>query len=129
VKNYNLPSKVMIPPLGINPNNIPYTLNELFREMLENILKTTCKEVFVEIGPDLKSARISALCKTFSIGENKANIISALSYFSQNKENIEISNKKVNVNLMEININIALFKFKTLIPLIWDNASRIILDC
>jgi len=129
IKNYNLPSKVMIPPLGVNPSKIPYNLNELFRDMFENILRSTCKEVFVDIESNLKTAKISAICRIPSIEENKLNIISAFSYFSQKRENIEVSSKRISFNLTEIDVNITLFKTKALIPLIWDAASRIIIDC
>jgi hypothetical protein len=129
IKNYNIYSKVLIPPLGINNNEIPLEINQLFKIMIESVVKTTCEDTLFDIDASNLITKITSICRNYNFNINELDFYIIFSYFSRNYKNIKINFKRINLNSIEINILIPEFKMKSLIPLVWSNITRIPISC
>uniref|UniRef100_A0A2U9IG11 Uncharacterized protein n=1 Tax=Acidianus brierleyi TaxID=41673 RepID=A0A2U9IG11_9CREN len=123
IKNYHTSVKVLLPPLGIKTSNIPYTPEDLFKDILNNAMNTSCTTEFeVQEG---KYARILADCENISQYDNLKYVIP---YFIDAGE-MKISIKKSELTKSEIQLDIFGFKSKSLIPLVWDNFMSTYAQC
>ncbi|WP_054846460.1 hypothetical protein [Sulfuracidifex tepidarius] len=116
-KEYKHPVKLLLPPMGINPSEIPLSLTSLFKTLLERNLNAVCSlnEVDASDGSRLK---LMATCRTESSFDTEK-VKNALSYFAPEKP--KLFTKRVGTRDMEVNLYIQQLNVKFFIPLLWNN--------
>ncbi|EZQ07108.1 MULTISPECIES: hypothetical protein [Acidianus] len=121
LRKVNSTVKLLLPPLGVNSREIPYTLESLFTSILEYGSNAMCKSGF-EMNDEL--TKINAICNDY-IGVDNFNY--SLSYFSQ--DDFRVFVKRMSSRSIEVQATIKNFNKKALIPLLWDNFLATYVSC
>ncbi len=116
-KEYRYPVKLLLPPMGVDPSEIPLSFSSLFKVMLERNIDASCSINELDAGEGSR-VKLVATCRTestFSLDRLR----SALSYFTS--EDPKLFAKRVGNREMEVSLYIQQINVKTLIPLLWNN--------
>lgn len=116
-KEYKRPVKLLLPPMGINPSEIPLSLSSLLKTLLERNLNAICSLNEIDAG-DGSRLKLMATCRTESSFDTEK-IKNAMSYFAPEKP--KLFTKRIGTREMEISLYIQQLNVKFFIPLLWNN--------
>jgi len=114
------PVKLLLPPMGVNPSEIPFSLGTLFKIIIERNIRAVCSLNEIDAG-DGTRIKVTATCRTessFELDKVKA----SLSYFS--REDPKLFTKRIGTREMEIGLYMQQLNVRSLIPLLWNNFSE-----
>lgn len=112
----NYSAKLLLPPLGVKGEEIPYDVGSLFMSVIRRTLNSpACSLQNISFSPP--QLGIVATCsKVEEIGEP---FKMALSYFETGGE-LKVELKRVSARQVELNLLMNDFNLATIIPLVWD---------
>ncbi|BBD72606.1 hypothetical protein HS1genome_0995 [Sulfodiicoccus acidiphilus] len=115
-KRSNVSVKLLLPPLGVRGEEIPYDMNSLFTSIIRRTLNSpSCVLQNISFSPP--QLGIAASCSRVEDVPDSFKI--ALAYFESDSE-LKMEFKRVSARQVEINLLMNDFNLASVIPLVWD---------